>query len=225
MDDRKIDLWNNFCTNNGISETAVPLFECDGAHVSVFPYGKDHRRLLRRSDQMDSLVIREVEKVTSDFEQNGNDYEGLIYMMLWKENDRVLPLYIGKAEKYGKGEKNLSENIRDIHSNKGKFSRWGYGYAYHIGDLSAVVCTGHRPGMARRKYKKWARALFKSFPSERPELRRPTFFWIKAWRKGNVGPWEEFGLTSLTFLEYLLIGLASCLFPRILLNEEGVNRG
>jgi hypothetical protein len=66
--------------------------------------------------------------------------------------------------------------------------------------------------------------LFAAFPSETPQLRRETYFWIKAWKHGSTGIWKEYGETSLTFLEYLLIGVASDLFPDLLLNEEGVNR-
>jgi hypothetical protein len=46
------------------------------------------------------------------------------------------------------------------------------------------------------------------------------WFWTKAWRHDEVGVWKEFGLTRLTFLEYLLIGLASAVFPHALLNRE-----
>jgi hypothetical protein len=55
-------------------------------------------------------------------------------------------------------------------------------------------------------------------------LKRDTFFWMQAWKRGMVGIWEDYGPTSLTFLEYLLIGVASDRFPGILLNNEGVNR-
>jgi hypothetical protein len=44
------------------------------------------------------------------------------------------------------------------------------------------------------------------------------------WKKGNIGIWKEFGEISLTFLEYLLIGVASKLFPNETLNQEGINR-
>ena len=40
-----------------------------------------------------------------------------------------------------------------------------------------------------------------------------------------VGIWEDFGPTRLTFLEYLLIGVASAVFPETLLNREGQSRG
>jgi hypothetical protein len=36
--------------------------------------------------------------------------------------------------------------------------------------------------------------------------------------------WREFGATRLAFEEYLLIGVASELFPHDLLNLEGRNR-
>jgi len=71
---------------------------------------------------------------------------------------------------------------------------------------------------------KLAKALFLSHPSYQPQLRTPVFFWCKAWSKNDVGIWKEFGPTKLTFLEYLLIGVTSSLFPNDLLNAEGVNR-
>lgn len=61
-------------------------------------------------------------------------------MMYWMIEDQVVPLYIGKAEKYGKKGKNLSQNMTKGNAN---FCRWGYNYQYHLGDLSAVVCEGH----------------------------------------------------------------------------------
>jgi hypothetical protein len=39
--------------------------------------------------------------------------------------------------------------------------------------------------------------------------------------EGSVGLWTEYGETSLTFLEYQLVGVASDLFPDTLLNTEG----
>ena len=85
-----------------------------------------------------------------------------------------------------------------------------------------VVCPGHPT--ANAKYRKWADRLFESWPNSELRLRRETRFWIEAWRRGGVGPWREYGSTSLPFLEYQLIGVASDLFPGVLLNEEGVNR-
>ena len=43
----------------------------------------------------------------------------------------------------------------------------------------------------------------------------------KAWKANDISIWEEFGHTNLTFLEYLLIGIGSSLFPNDLLNKEG----
>jgi hypothetical protein len=44
-----------------------------------------------------------------------------------------------------------------------------------------------------------------------------------AWKGSNVGVWKDLGATRLTFLEYMLVGVASMAFPQ-LLNHEGVNR-
>lgn len=220
----KIRLWNHFCQENKIFEEGVPLFETNGLTVFVFPYGQNGRMVLKRSEQMDNLVISEVNKVIDDFNAGTNRYEGLLYMMFWRDGDRVLPLYIGKSEKYGLDGKKLSANISHIEQNQGKFCRWGYNYAYHIGDLSAIVCPGHPKEKGTLKYLKWADTLFCSFPIEKPQLKQQTYFWTTAWQYGSIGPWKEYGPTSLTLLEYLLIGMASDCFPKDLLNKEGVVR-
>ena len=41
--------------------------------------------------------------------------------------------------------KDLSANLVGLDTNTRKFGRWGDGYAYHIGDLGAVVLPGHDP--------------------------------------------------------------------------------
>ena len=173
---------------------------------------------------MESLVIHEATKVIQNYSEDQERFEGLIYMMCRKEDEIIIPLYIGKTEKYGRRSGNLSANIMNIETNGNKFCRWGYAYAYHIGDLSAVVCEGHAENRRNRKYTKWADRLFNTYPSPTPTLNHPTYFWACAWEKGTTGIWKEFGQTSLTFLEYLLIGIASDLFPNDILNDEGVNR-
>ena len=50
------------------------------------------------------------------------------------------------------------------------------------------------------------------------------FFWATAWGPESESIWAEFGACSLAFEEYLLIGVASELFPGVLLDEEGVDR-
>ena len=55
-------------------------------------------------------------------------------------------------------------------------------------------------------------------------LQRPVYFWAKAWSASELGVLEEFGPARLTFLEYLLIGVASSAFGDTLLNREGQNR-
>jgi hypothetical protein len=226
----KQGLWTHFCARQSVTPH-IPLFESDSATgaVHTLPYGKDRRLVLMRSEAMEQQVIYEVEKVLADYAEGGDRYDGLIYMMFWEEQGTVLPLYIGKSEKYGVGEGNLSANIAGIRRNTGKFCRWGYAYFYHLGDLSAVVCPGHPPERRVGKYARWAERLFADFPqgypSASPRLVRPVWFWVQAWPRTETGIWREWGATSLTFLEYLLIGAAAELFPDCLLNTEGVTRG
>ncbi len=222
----KLRIWNRFCDEHQV-EDGVSLFSGKNGVVDVTNYGSSGRPVLKRSAQMERVVVSEVAKVISDFEAGGDQYDGLIYMMFWSEDGQVLPLYIGKTEKYGKSE-NLSANIRSVRlrgngqiGGDAYFARWGYNRAYHLGDLSGVVLEGHR---SPKKYLRWASQLFEEFPTQRPKLTRATYFWCKAWDAREAGIWEEFGPTNLTFLEYLLIGVASDLFPQYVLNNEGVNR-
>jgi hypothetical protein len=64
-----------------------------------------------------------------------------------------------------------------------------------------------------RKYQEWGRSLFTEIQVESPKLKEPVYFWTRAWSSKEVGIWEEFGSTRLTFLEYLMIGVASSAFP------------
>lgn len=223
--DRHLKIWQQFCERYVNDKLKTPLFSTNGKVVNIKRYGKNDRLVLKRSDEMESLVIEEVTKVLHDFKKSQDIYEGLIYIMYKMHGDLIIPLYIGKSEKYGKQGNNLSRNISSIKTNKAFFCRWGDNYAYHIGDLSAAVCIGHPQQNIYRKYQKWASILFESFPTTEPVLKEDVYFWIRAWEKGNIGVFREFGSTPLTALEYQLISVAATLFPNFLLNEEGVNRG
>ncbi|MFM6422797.1 hypothetical protein [Planktothrix sp.] len=222
----KLILWNNFCEKYINFNVGVPLFSTrDDRIVDIKQYGKNNRLILRRSEEMENFIINEVTHVLEDYKNKNDVYEGLIYMMYKIKNNLIVPLYIGKSEKYGKNDNNLSRNISNIKSNKYFFCRWGDNYAYHIGDLSAVVCPGHPKEKMNRKYQIWASRLFENYPTTEPKLKEDIYFWISAWQKGNTGIFTEFGGTPLTALEYQLISVAANLFPEELLNQEGVNRG
>jgi hypothetical protein len=219
--------WNQFCTTNNIATDKVPLFETSsGLFVKTKQIGKPTlKSILCRHPEMDTLIRTECAKLIEDWKQKAFAYDGLIYMMLAEEPEGVVPLYIGKTETLGKTNGNLSANIKNIKTDTQKFARWGDNYKYHIGDLSAAVLLGHDPKEIKYKYIDWARSLFDKHPTDAPALKRKLFFWTKAWSSKNLGPWVEFGPTSLTFLEYLLIGVASSIFGDVLLNLEGRNRG
>jgi hypothetical protein len=225
MLDAKTDLWDAFCSAHSIIETGVPLFRTDtDGSVSRDCFGKDKRQVLARSREMEELLVSVVESVLDDPAKGGLDLEGVLYLMHWRENRRILPLYIGRAGKYGRSDGKISANLDNIRSNKGFFARWGSNYAYHIGDLSAVVCCGHPAQKVTPKYQRWAARLFRAWPADKPLLIRPVYFWATPWGPQSRSIWREYGSSSLAFQEYLLIGVASDLFPEVLLNDEGVNR-
>jgi len=224
----RLELWNSFCQAYRVAEDSVPLFECvEHYFVQTKGVGKSRpRKGLRRSAAMEALMRREAKTVVDDHKNNTGRYDGIIYIMHTRATDGIIiPRYIGKSETVGKTSGVLSVNLSRLETDTSKFGRWGDNYAYHIGDLSSVVLPGHEIDVKPLKYQFWAEALFETTNSERPRLRQPVYLWVKAWRKDDIGVWKEFGQTRLSFLEYLLIGLASSLFPGEILNREGHNRG
>ena len=83
-----------------------------------------------------------------------------------------------------------------------------------------IACQGQN----HKKVFGMGSAMFVEFPSYQPVLRKPIYFWAKAWKSENLGVFEELGQTSLANLEYELIGVAGRVFP-CLLNYEGRARG
>ncbi|QWV96095.1 hypothetical protein KP005_11960 [Geomonas nitrogeniifigens] len=224
---RHRDIWQQFCLAQQIRNTGVPLFETsEEGRVSTTTIGTENcRHVLLRSKEMEALIVRETDKLVSDWRSGSKEYDGLIYLMYTaRREEEIIPLYIGKTETIGKGDGNLSVNVFNLQRDRSKFARWGDNYAYHIGDLSAVSLAGHSLSKVTSKYKRWADQLFESYPAQNPKLKTPVFFWAKAWGSHETGIWREFGPTRLTFLEYLLIGVASSAYPETLLNIEGHNR-
>jgi hypothetical protein len=164
---------------------------------------------------MEALVREEGRRVIHDWETTDDTYDGLIYLMYWLEDGNVVPLYVGKAGKYGRDGESLSANLRGLRGSRtGKFARWGDGHYYHIGNLSAIIFDHDKN--QKGKYEKWADRLFE----EGRQLRQPTYFWAKAWDQDDVGLYHDLS-ESLEQLEYQIIGVASDLYPDRLLNNEG----
>jgi len=83
------------------------------------------------------------------------------------------------------------------------------------------LLPGHEEDTKRvRKYESWADCLF---VDRTTKLRDPVYFWATEWDGSHVGIWKEFGSTSLSALEYLLIAVAGHVSPN-LLNKEGLSR-
>jgi len=218
----KRDIWKEW-TEQYVDE-CVPLFDTDdNGEVQIKRHGRDDRPILKRSPEMEALLSSEGQKVIDDWEASDDTYEGLIYLMHTVDDGEIIPLYVGKAGKYGRDGERLSANLRNIQTNRSKFARWGDGCAYHIGELSAAVLDHHNDQQVNReedpirKYLSWASALFES---DSTTLRKPVYFWTRAWRVDDTGPFYDFE-TSLEALEYNLIDLASNLYSDRLLNTEG----
>jgi len=212
----KADIWKEWTDQHIDTGDPISLFATDDElRVEYKDYGKDDRRILKRSEKMEDLVREEGRKVINDWSTSDDTYDGLIYLMYWLDEGDVIPLYVGKAGKYGRDGDGLSANLRGLRgSSTGKFARWGDGHYYHIGNLSAIIFDHDKN--QKQKYEKWADQLFE----EGRQLRQQTYFWAKAWRKEDVGLYHDFEV-PLEQLEYQIIGLVSDLYPEQLLNDEG----
>jgi hypothetical protein len=212
-------VWHRFCSRFKVTGRSVPLFDVSDGLVATKQIGLKHpRRVLCRSAEMEAMIVAEASKAVADI--GSANVDGLIYMMLRVDGGKVIPLYIGKAGAIGKTDGKLSVNMVNLDRDRSKFCRWGDNYAYHIGDLSAVV-LGHPAERQSHKYRRWADSLFVSHPTDSPMLKGDVRFWCAAWSNRKIGIWEDFGPVGLQFLEYLLIGVAGAVFPEDLLNSEG----
>lgn len=180
----KRTLWEGWIDRNVDTDDPVPLFATEspansdpngdgGDRVELIEYGQRRRRpVLRRSDAMDERLRDAVETVVDDHETRSGEYDGLVYLMYALEGSQVVPYYIGKTGTFRRADAGLSANLASVSAAGGKFARWGYGDAYHIGDLSAAVLAecdgvdtaGH--GDPKEKYRRWAKRLFE--PGTRP---------------------------------------------------------
>lgn len=220
----KRDVWEQWVEAYVDTASPTPLFLTDETGVvETYSHGRDDRPILQRHPEMESLLATEGRKVVTDWEDDGETYEGIIYLMYTLDKQELIPRYIGKAGKYGHDGKSLSNNLKNIRRNRTKFARWGSGYDYHIGELSNAVLNHHADeqcntdSSAPEKYQEWATELF---VEDTKTLCEPVYFWARAWRADDTGPFYDFE-TKLEALEYYLISLAGSLYPKRLLNTEG----
>lgn len=211
-------IWTAFCNEFEIMNKAQQLFEHD-ANLAIHPKICGGRHVLMRTESVDSYLKEKAVTLREDFEKKEYKYDGILYMMFRKENEAIIPLYIGKSEKIGK-----RGGLSSLLKGESPKPRWDDGPDYHVGGLSTCVCKGYPPQKVKKHYQPWAKALFTETPSAAPVLKQELYLWIGLWETKKVGLWKEFGATSLCFQETLLINLAHALFERYLLNTECILR-
>ncbi len=108
----KDEIWQSWTDRYIDTDDPTHLFQTDESlTVQYKRYGKGDRRILKRSGGMETLVREEGRKVVEDWSTSDDTYDGLIYLMYWLEDGDVLPLYVGKAGKYGRDGEGLSANL------------------------------------------------------------------------------------------------------------------
>ena len=212
----KEEVWQEWTSRYIDTANPIPLFETDEKlTVQHKHYGQNDRRILNRSEAMEGQLREEGRKVINDWSTTDDTYDGLIYLMYWLEGEEIIPLYVGKAGKYGRDGESLSSNLEDLRGNSTqKFARWGDAHYYHIGNLSAIVFDHEKN--QKQKYQNWVDRLFE----ESQQLKQQTYFWTKAWDQSDVGLYHDFEV-PLAQMEYQLIGMASDIYHERLLNREG----
>lgn len=188
----KLPVWKSFVEAHQVHEQSVPLFATQDGNVVVMNYGANSRKVLKRSDEMEQHLRKLGTQLIAEHKEGKSVHDGILYMMLAREGETLVPLYIGKAETFGKGDRNLSANIGDLANGTAMFGRWGYNYAYHIGDLSAVTLSGHPDTKASIKYKAWRDKLF-SVENDVVKPKTELLFWasygdrnVRAFGKSTV---------------------------------------
>jgi hypothetical protein len=119
-------IWDNFCTAHRLASDSVPLFACDKiGFVETKEIGqKAKRKVLIRHRDIEEVILKEADILTEDWTRKTHEYDGLIYIMHRRGSDgSLVPLYIGKAETFGRGAGNLSANLRNLRTSKDKFAR------------------------------------------------------------------------------------------------------
>ena len=70
----------NFANEHGIYQSKVSLFErSKNLIVETKLFGRNERKILKRSNEMEELVIRETNILVSDWEKGNRCFDGLIY--------------------------------------------------------------------------------------------------------------------------------------------------
>ncbi|MFB9807194.1 hypothetical protein ACFFQF_19060 [Haladaptatus pallidirubidus] len=139
-----------------MSPDPIPLFAEDELAVQLTEDGT-----LKRSAAIDEQIRRAGLHCVDSAGVREDGCEGLLYMMYQLDAPvedvnpaDVIPLYIGKAEAYGK-QRELSSNFVEIAKNRNAtqtFGRWGDGNYWHIGGLSmAYRGEDGRSELERRK--------------------------------------------------------------------------
>ena len=187
----------------------APLFSTEADGLTVQTHTRGTRVVLTRHPAFDAAMTEVVEAGLPR-----SDWDGLLYVMFTPGAAGPTLRYVGKAEKAGRTH-SLSVNLARIRGNHGKFGRWGYDAAYHVGDLSEAVLGAGSSGAP--KYAAWRDALFTGVGSR--TLRRPVCVQLIPWQAGMRGPSGLLG--SVADVEYELIALASLTFGRELLNVQG----
>jgi len=164
----------------------VPLFDADEhGFVRTRLTGRDkNKRTLCRSQEMEQAMV---DLVTRGFDEE--DWCGILYVMGWGERTSFRPLYIGKANRWGRTPGKVSANLAQIRTERRKFGRWGDGSAYHIGDLSQALFKWEAYKGAEDKYERWAEMLF--VDRDAAKLREPTSLMLIPWRTTSRGPSGE----------------------------------
>jgi len=198
--------WDSFW--NSIIVEDMLLFDKNGNKPTIIKTKTKCKSRFKHSEKIENhikSIIQEVKDQTTK-------HKGVIYMMYYLNNNRRVPLYIGKSEFKGRTRK-YSANATSLNP-AGPFLRWGARPDYHLGDLYEA----YRGNKTTLKYKDWSKAIFDSNGNFIKEI----YLTMIPLSTMKI-PTCSFP-TSVTQTESTLITWAGHLFPKDLLNRDGKER-
>ncbi len=172
------------------------------------------------SDQLKLIFESKVSQVLKN-----NTSEGLIYFLYQKNNQRIIPLYIGIANKSGKSNK-----ISSLFSKKEKSRpRWDYtkNGNFHLSDINTLLLNNGYSEVERQKAKgktTWLKSIFANSivpikNGELPKLNHEIFLSVDEWNFESVSSIPNLGHTSLYCEEAILIDCFTEFYANSLLNK------
>ncbi|UYP44181.1 hypothetical protein NEF87_000466 [Candidatus Lokiarchaeum ossiferum] len=148
--------WDDWISNYITFDTQI--FDLDSNFCVKFD--KNEQKIYRNEKEIDPLIESLIEKCI----KNETQYEGIVGIMYWRINEKIIPLHMTISKNVGK-----KTNFRDK-----RLARWGYQSDRVFGDLAKTFFND-----TEQKYQRWFDVLF--IDQDSLKLKRSVYFSAFLW--------------------------------------------